>query len=429
MPALVTNNAVGTLASSMNDSTTTLVLAGGQGTLFPAITDASQYFYVTVVDNSNNKEIMKCTGRATDTLTVVRAQDNTAARAFDASCRVELRPVAALHNNYAQKDSPNTFTGNQTIAGLADVSGTIVGASFITTGTSAAFAVTTGLSATIADGTELTVVPHTTNAEGCTLSVDGSSNYPVRGATGKSLLTGVMIAGTPYRMRFIGATSEWLLMGYTDSPYMIPLGGFLDFAGAAAPNSYFALPFGQAVSRATYAALFNLIGTAFGAGNGSTTFNLPDVRGRAVIGLDNMGGVAAGRVTAAVSGIDGATLGAAGGDQKMTLVRSDLPNVQPTFTGVPVAGHRHNAATADRPAPNYADLNPGTAINRFGLGGGSTVAYQLQGSYAEPDRGYTSLEGAHTPAGTVQSLNGGVAQTNTKNVQPSIVLSKILRVI
>jgi hypothetical protein len=125
MPALVSNNAVGTLASSINDSTTTVVLASGQGALFPAITDAAQYFYITVVDNSNNKEIMKCTGRATDTLTVVRAQDNTSARAFDASCRVELRPVAALHNNYAQKDSANTFTGDQTITGDVAVTGDV----------------------------------------------------------------------------------------------------------------------------------------------------------------------------------------------------------------------------------------------------------------------------------------------------------------
>lgn len=125
MPALVSNNAVGTLASSINDSTLTVVLASGQGALFPAITDAAQYFYITVVDNSNNKEIMKCTGRATDTLTVVRAQDNTSARAFDASCRVELRPVAALHNNYAQKDSANTFTGNQTITGDVAVTGDV----------------------------------------------------------------------------------------------------------------------------------------------------------------------------------------------------------------------------------------------------------------------------------------------------------------
>ena len=75
------------------------------------------------------------------------------------------------------------------------------------------------------------------------------------------------------------------------------------------------LCYGQAISRAAYAALFTVLGTTWGAGDGSTTFNLPDFRGRALFGLDNMGGTAAGRITSGVSGISGATLGATGGSQ------------------------------------------------------------------------------------------------------------------
>ncbi len=59
--------------------------------------------------------------------------------------------------------------------------------------------------------------------------------------------------------------------------------------------------YGQAVSRTTYSDLFAIIGTTFGAGNGTTTFNVPDLRGRSVIGPDNMGGGAAGRVAAATA--------------------------------------------------------------------------------------------------------------------------------
>lgn len=54
---------------------------------------------------------------------------------------------------------------------------------------------------------------------------------------------------------------------------------------------------------------------AYGAGDGSTTFNVPDLRGRAIHGADAMGGTAASRVTRAVAGIDGAALGGSGGDQ------------------------------------------------------------------------------------------------------------------
>lgn len=68
----------------------------------------------------------------------------------------------------------------------------------------------------------------------------------------------------------------------------------LPFAGATAPEGWL-LCDGAAVSRATYAALFAKTGTAFGAGNGTTTFNLPDLRGEFVRGLDGGRGVDTGR--------------------------------------------------------------------------------------------------------------------------------------
>lgn len=63
-----------------------------------------------------------------------------------------------------------------------------------------------------------------------------------------------------------------------------PTGIVAAFAGAAAPAGWLMCD-GSAVSRATYSALFAVIGTTYGAGNGSTTFNLPDLRGRAVYGV------------------------------------------------------------------------------------------------------------------------------------------------
>lgn len=80
------------------------------------------------------------------------------------------------------------------------------------------------------------------------------------------------------------------------------------------PNGYIYAA-GQAVSRTTYAALFAKIGTSYGAGNGTTTFNVPDYRGVALFGKDNMGGTAANRLTAAGSGINGNVVGAMGGSQ------------------------------------------------------------------------------------------------------------------
>ncbi len=83
---------------------------------------------------------------------------------------------------------------------------------------------------------------------------------------------------------------------------------------------------GQAVSRATYSALFLAIGTFYGAGDGSTTFNLPDLRGRALFGKDNMGGTTANRLTTANGGLDGVTLGAVGGGESVTLASGEMPS-------------------------------------------------------------------------------------------------------
>ena len=66
---------------------------------------------------------------------------------------------------------------------------------------------------------------------------------------------------------------------------VMPVGCVIPFAGAAAPTGWL-LCQGQAISRTTYAQLFSVIGTTYGSGDGSTTFNLPDMRGRVAVGSD-----------------------------------------------------------------------------------------------------------------------------------------------
>jgi len=123
MAALVTNNASGTLASSINDVELSLTLNSGQGALFPNPT-GGDYFYVTLVTNANDKEIVKVTARSTNTLTIVRGQDGTTARAFTAGDRVEMRFCAALHDTYAKQDDTNAFVGDQEITGNLKIKGT-----------------------------------------------------------------------------------------------------------------------------------------------------------------------------------------------------------------------------------------------------------------------------------------------------------------
>jgi microcystin-dependent protein len=69
----------------------------------------------------------------------------------------------------------------------------------------------------------------------------------------------------------------------SSAPNYVPTGGMVMWGTASAPTGYL-LCNGAAVSRSTYSALFAIIGTAFGSGDGSTTFNLPDFRDRFPVG-------------------------------------------------------------------------------------------------------------------------------------------------
>jgi len=140
MTVLFKNNVTASLAASISSSTTTIVVSSGQGSRFPAVT-AGDYFYATLYDASNNIEIIKVTARSTDTLTVVRGQDNTSARTYAAGDSIAMRVVAAamtdlvaytptgnlaatnLSGAVTELDSEkaglalnNTFTGNNTFS-------------------------------------------------------------------------------------------------------------------------------------------------------------------------------------------------------------------------------------------------------------------------------------------------------------------------
>ena len=132
MPALFTNNASTTLASSILSTDLTLTVVAGAGATFPSPTGA-QYFYVTLVETGGALEIVKVTSRSTDTFTIVRAQDGTTALGFTAGALIELRAVAAALNNFRQADVALT-SGSAVLYG--DGSG---GFSNVTVGTGLSF--------------------------------------------------------------------------------------------------------------------------------------------------------------------------------------------------------------------------------------------------------------------------------------------------
>ena len=104
MSVVVTNNAWGQLSIAITATAKQILLNSGQGERFPSAVEGVSYFYATLIDSQNNLEIVKCTARQADTLTVIRGADNTEARAFPEGARIEVRPCAALLNDKVSKD-------------------------------------------------------------------------------------------------------------------------------------------------------------------------------------------------------------------------------------------------------------------------------------------------------------------------------------
>lgn len=116
------------------------------------------------------------------------------------------------------------------------------------------------------------------------------------------------LRGYPHLQAFTAGIGNALL----GDREMVPVGTIIGSGAAVAPAGWLACD-GSAVSRTTYAALFAALGTTFGAGDGSTTFNLPDLRGRVPVGAG------------AGPGLTARALADQGGAEQHTLTEAELP--------------------------------------------------------------------------------------------------------
>lgn len=182
----------------------------------------------------------------------------------------------------------------------------------------------------------------------------------------------------------------------------VQIGTIVPYGGATAPLGWL-LCYGQAISRSTYAALFAVLGTSFGAGDSSTTFNLPDLRGRALIGKDDMGGSAANRVTSGVSGVNAVVLGAAGGDQH---AQADTITASSTATStVTDPGHTHAFQTQSR-GSSTPDGVPDSDAGAAGPDGNTRTAFtNIAVSTTVTTTASSSLTGASQNMPPVQVAN------------------------
>tara|TARA_Y100001963_G_scaffold40191_1_gene56303 strand:- start:4192 stop:5463 length:1272 start_codon:yes stop_codon:yes gene_type:complete len=168
----------------------------------------------------------------------------------------------------------------------------------------------------------------------------------------------------------------------------VPTGGVLPFAGGSAPSG-FLLCDGSAVSRSTYSDLFTAISTTYGVGDGSSTFNIPDLRGRVVAGQDDMGGTSANRLTGQTGGVDGDNLGEAGGAETHALTEAQL------------AAHTHG---------------PGTFV--INTGGDAAQASDNGAVFRQTIQRTTPVSGASGSTGSDSAHN---------NVQPTLILNYIIK--
>ena len=239
-----------------------------------------------------------------------------------------------------------------------------------------------------------TVINNTTGAFTVTLKQSAGSGVaiPTTGPT-ISVCTSTTcvdsIGATPYSKTLLAATSATAAQAVIGA---IPAGAIMEYGGSTAPTGGWLLCDGAAVSRTTYAALFAAIGTAYGVGDNSTTFNVPDRRDRFGIG-------ASGTIARGATGGSTTSGGTA-------LTTAQLPSHTHTGTTSTAGTHSHTVPTYGGPANDPGTISAGRADFPF------------------VENMPTSSAGAHNHTFTTDATGSG--QTHTHSVTPPYVASNYI---
>lgn len=179
-------------------------------------------------------------------------------------------------------------------------------------------------------------------------------------------------------------------------------GMVMPYAGFGSAPSGWEFCYGQSVDRAgTYANLYAAIEDRYGS-ESSSTFNLPDLRGRTIAGQDDMGGSSANRLTSNGNGtLNGDTLGAAGGSEAHALTEAEL------------ASHTHLLVESGQ-------------YNGGGWGLSSTLPIREGVPNDGPENWQYALKSGDTTAdvGLSSATGSGTAHNN---VQPTLILNYIIK--
>lgn len=173
---------------------------------------------------------------------------------------------------------------------------------------------------------------------------------------------------------------------------VMPSGVIFDYAGSSVPTGWLVCD-GSAVSRTTYANLFTAIGATWGAGDGSTTFNVPDLRGRAAIGSGQG------------SGLTNRTLAGTGGEETHVLSVAELAAHNHPASD---SGHGHGLTQTGLAVQNDPASTQGMMVSPSGV--------KAQGDPISVNTGNASVSTSNTGSGTGHN-----------NMQPFAVVTKIIK--
>lgn len=302
-------------APSPATSGTTLVVQSGEGALFPAV----NFFAIIHPDGSlpilygasANAEVVQVTNISTDTLTIVRAQKSTTAKSVAVTWRISN---AFFKTDY---DDKQDLSANLTaFAAKTAPSGTVVGDTDVQT-----------ISGKVLSDEFIGDVFDSQSATKQNVTLGASTDY---------VALDMLEVGATKTLE-VPATSSLEVVSYTSrsdptATALVPIATIHMYAGAASPTGWLICD-GSAISRTTYANLFNTIGVSFGAGNGTSTFNIPDFRGRLPVGVG----------TGTATGATAQTLGSqpttgAGGEQTHVQTQAELAAHTHTVNVSGVAG-------------------------------------------------------------------------------------------
>lgn len=188
-------------------------------------------------------------------------------------------------------------------------------------------------------------------------------------------------SGTVTRWIYLNSKARWIEVRAAGDPP-----GRVSWTGADDAPTGWLIADGTAVSRTTYAGLFAAIGTTFGSGDGSTTFNLPDINGRFI------------------GGVDPSAVGFTGGAGTVTLSTANLPSHTHSISSD--GSHQHTAVYTS-------------------AAGGTSSGNGIPAHNSTPSGTWTSeSSGSHNHGGATGTAGSGTA---FDILPPYIVLTPIIR--